>query len=274
MSETLLTIQELTKEYILSNGKKLTACNELSLSIKKGQTLGVVGESGSGKSTLANMLMLIEKPTKGSIFYHDKNLLMLKKHEIHQLRPNIQIVFQDPQASLNPKMKVIDTVVEPLINYKRLDKKNKYAKAIELLQMVDLSEDYLNRYPRQLSGGQCQRVSIARALALEPELLICDEATSALDASVQKSIIDLLIKLQQQTQMAMLFISHDLALVHSLTDELLVMKNGVIVDRLFQAQDMIKSKVSYTQSLLTSVYSLKKVKEQLIKNEQNKEYTP
>lgn len=263
MPETILSVTGLTKEFALPNQEILVACDQATFTVEKGQTLGIVGESGSGKSTLVNMLMLMEKPTAGAISYRGQDLLTLNKKEIHQLRPQIQMVFQAPKASINPKMKVIDVVTEPLFNYGRLSKKEKRAKAIELLAMVELSEDYLDRYPIHLSGGQCQRVSIARALSLEPEILICDEATSALDVSVQKTIVDLLVKLQKQLGMTLLFISHDLALVESFAHEIIVMEKGVIVDHLDQAHPMTASQVPYTRALMDSVFSLTKVKRQL-----------
>ena len=264
MLETILTIEGLTKEYPLPDKRTLTACDQLSILVKKGQTLGIVGESGSGKSTLVNMLMLMERPTAGKIYYREKNIMELNKREIWQFRPAIQMVFQSPMASINPKMKVIDAVTEPLFNYKRISQKEKRTRAKELLEMVELSEEYLDRYPNHLSGGQCQRVSIARALSLNPEILICDEATSALDVSVQKTIIDLLVKLQKRNNMSILFISHDLALVQSFAHEIIVMQNGKIVDQLDQANQLKTSSVAYTQSLLDSVYSLAQLKRQFL----------
>ncbi|MGM0216216.1 ABC transporter ATP-binding protein [Enterococcus sp. AZ109] len=263
MSEVILEVQHLTKEFTLPNKEILTACDGISFTMEKGETIGIVGESGSGKSTLVKMLMLMEPPTQGEIIYRGKNILTYSKRAIWQLRPQIQMVFQAPMASINPKMKVIDVVTEPLFNYKQLNKKDKRAKAIELLAMVEMTEEYLDRYAHNLSGGQCQRVSIARALALKPELLICDEATSALDVSVQKSIVDLLVRLQERTNMSMLFISHDLALVQSFAHKILVMQKGVVVDRLSSSETFSTSKVAYTQDLLNSVYSLAKVRQQL-----------
>lgn len=264
MLETILKVENLTKKFVLPDKECLTACNQLSFSLKRGETLGIVGESGSGKSTLVNMLMLMEKPTAGTIHFQGKNILTLSKKEIWQLRPAIQMVFQLPMASINPKMKVIDAVTEPLFNYKKISKKDKRQKAAELLSMVELSEEYLDRYPRHLSGGQCQRVSIARALSLNPDILICDEATSALDVSVQKTIIDLLVKLQKSNNMSILFISHDLALVQSFAHEILVLQNGEIVDQLDREKQLQTSSVDYTQSLLDSVYSLAKLRRQYL----------
>lgn len=262
MAETILTVHQLSKDFILPNQEVLSACSGLSFSIAKGETVGIVGESGSGKSTLVKMLMLMEPPTEGTIDYHGKDVLTLNKRAVWELRPQIQMVFQSPAASINPKMKVIDVVTEPLVNYKKLKAKDKRKKAKELLALVELSEEYLERYPHHLSGGQCQRVSIARALALEPELLICDEATSALDVSVQKSIVDLLVKLQKQREMSLLFISHDLALVQSFAHRILVMQKGKIVDHLTK-ESFYNSEISYTQELIQSVYSLAKVRQQL-----------
>lgn len=262
MAETIMTVHNLSKDFILPNQEILSACSCLDFSIAKGETIGIVGESGSGKSTLVKMLMLMEQPTEGTIDFHGRNILALNKRAIWELRPQIQMVFQSPAASINPKMKVMDVVTEPLFNYKKLKVKEKRSKAKELLAMVELSEEYLERYAHHLSGGQCQRVSIARALALEPELLICDEATSALDVSVQKSIVDLLVKLQKQSDMSMLFISHDLALVQSFAHRILVMQKGKIVDRL-NKENFRSSKISYTQDLIQSVYSLAKVRQQL-----------
>ncbi|GCF95192.1 ABC transporter ATP-binding protein [Enterococcus florum] len=262
MGEPILEIHDLSKTFVLANKEQLTACDQLSFSVNKGETVGIVGESGSGKSTLVNMLMLMEPPTSGKILYRGKNILQLEHKAIWKLRPAIQMVFQSPMASINPRMKVIDVITEPLFNYKRLQSKDKKAKARELLEMVELSEEYADRYAHQLSGGQCQRVSIARALALQPEILICDEATSALDVSVQKNIVDLLIKLQKQTRMTILFISHDLALVQSFAHKLLVMQRGKIVDCLEEEQSLDTSKVAYTKTLLNSVYSLTKVRKQ------------
>lgn len=262
MAETILTVHELSKDFVLPNQEILSACSHLNFSVAKGETIGIVGESGSGKSTLVKMLMLMEPPTEGTIAYRGENILTLPKRAVWELRPQIQMVFQSPAASINPKMKVIDVVTEPLFNYKKLKSKDKRRKAKELLAMVELSEEYLERFPHHLSGGQCQRVSIARALALEPELLICDEATSALDVSVQKSIVDLLVKLQKQRAMSMLFISHDLALVQSFAHRVLVMQKGKIVDRLTK-ESFRSSTISYTKDLIDSVYSLAKVRQQL-----------
>lgn len=247
----------------MPQGKKLSACKDISLQVHAGQTLGIVGESGSGKSTLVKMLMLMEEPTAGEIFYQGKSILGLKKKEIHQLRPHIQMVFQAPQASLNPKMKIGNIVTEPLLNYRRIKRNQCREKARELLEMVDLDAEYIDRYPHTLSGGQCQRVSIARALALNPEILICDEATSALDVSVQKTIVELLKRLQKKFGTAIIFISHDLALVHEFAHEILVMEQGCIVNTLSKDKKIQDSQLDYTKNLLDGIFSLKEIRENL-----------
>ncbi|WP_280736944.1 MULTISPECIES: dipeptide/oligopeptide/nickel ABC transporter ATP-binding protein [unclassified Enterococcus] len=263
MNEIILEVKNLTKKYQLPNEKFLTACNEISFQVEAGKTIGIVGESGSGKSTLVKMLMGMESVTAGEVYFRKQNILNLNKQALWKLRPQIQMVFQSPVASLHPKMKIIDIVTEPLFNYKRLKRSEKLAKAKELLAMVELSEEFLNRYPHSLSGGQCQRVSIARALALKPAILICDEATSALDVSVQKNIVDLLLKLQAEQKMSILFICHDLALVHSFAHKILVMEKGVLVDELSEGESLTESTEEYTQALVDSVFSLKEIKRNL-----------
>ena len=196
--QVVLDIKNISKHFNTSQNKTLTACNEINLQLSKGQTLGIVGESGCGKSTLARILMQLEKPSAGEIIYHDKNLLLLNSKEIRNNRKNIQMIFQDPLSAFNPKMKIIDILTEPLFNFKLIKKKEKEEIAIKLLKMVELPYDILYRYPHNLSGGQRQRISIARAISLEPEVLICDESTSALDVSVQSKIIKLLLKLQKE----------------------------------------------------------------------------
>ena len=188
--EVLLEAKHIVKQFPASGGRVLTACNDVNLKVYKGKTLGIVGESGCGKSTFVRMLLSLDKPTSGEILYHGKNLTGLSPKETWENRQNIQMVFQDPLASFNPKMKIVDILTEPLRNYGRLKRKDKEAKAKELLEMVELPADFLYRYPHNMSGGQRQRVSIARALSLEPEILVCDEATSALDNDTEAAIME------------------------------------------------------------------------------------
>ena len=209
-SDIVLSSKHIVKQFPASGGRTLTACNDVNLNVYKGKTLGIVGESGCGKSTFVRMVISLDKPTSGEILYHGKNLSNLSKKETWLNRQNMQMVFQDPLASFDPKMKIVDILTEPLINYGKLKRSEKEAKARELLKMVELPGDFVDRYPHNMSGGQRQRISIARALSLEPEILVCDEATSALDVSVQESVIQLLVRLQKEKNISMLFICHDL----------------------------------------------------------------
>ncbi len=176
------------------------------------------------------MVISLDQPTSGEILYHGKNITGLSKKETWENRQNLQMVFQDPLASFNPKMKIGDILTEPLMNYKKIKRSERDAKARELLRMVELPEDFVDRYPHNMSGGQRQRISIARALSLEPEILVCDEATSALDVSVQESVIELLVRLQKEKNICMIFICHDLALIRSFAHQIAVMYLGHIVE--------------------------------------------
>ena len=222
-NELILEARNLTKQFKVSKSSTLTACDNINLSTYKGKTLGIVGESGCGKSTFLRMLMNLEKISSGEIFYKGKDISKFSKDEIWESRQHIQMVYQDPGASFNPRMKVVDILTEPLINYDRLKKEDKEKKAIELLEMVDLPADFIHKYPQNMSGGQRQRLGIARAISLEPEILICDEATSALDVSIQKNIVELLVKLQKEKNITMIFICHDIALIESFAHEIVVM---------------------------------------------------
>lgn len=255
-SEVILKSRNIVKQFKTNEGNLFTACNNINLDVYKGKTLGLVGESGCGKSTFVRMLLQIETPTSGEILYRDKNILKFSQKELWENRQNIQMVFQDPAASFNPRMKIIDILTEPLINYGRLKKKDKEKKAKELLELVELNEEFLYRYPHSMSGGQRQRIGIARALSLEPEILVCDEVTSALDVSIQKNIIDLLIKLQNKKNMSIIFICHDMALVQSFADEIAVMYRGNIIEVLPGDKVSTKATHPYTQLLLKSLFSV------------------
>ena len=189
-SDIVLSAKHIVKQFPASHGRTLTACNDINLNVYKGKTLGIVGESGCGKSTFVRMVISLDKPTSGEILYHGKNLADLSKKETWLNRQNMQMVFQDPLASFDPKMKIVDILTEPLINFGKLKKSEKENKARELLEMVELPGDFVDRYPHNMSGGQRQRISIARALSLEPEILVCDEATSALDNETEAAIMD------------------------------------------------------------------------------------
>lgn len=254
--DIILQSRHVVKQFPASGGRTLTACDDISLNVYKGKTLGIVGESGCGKSTFVRMLMQLDSPTSGEILYHGKDITKQSGKERWENRQHMQMVFQDPQASFNPKMKVIDILTEPLMNYGRLQKKDKEAKAAELLQMVELPADFMYRFPHNMSGGQRQRIGIARALSLEPEILVCDEATSALDVSVQKTIIELLVRLQKEKNIGIAFICHDIALIRSFAHQIAVMYLGNIVEVIPGEAVGTGAKHPYTQALLGALFSI------------------
>ena len=255
-SDIVLSAKHIVKQFPASHGRTLTACNDINLNVYKGKTLGIVGESGCGKSTFVRMVISLDKPTSGEILYHGKNLANLSKKETWLNRQNMQMVFQDPLASFDPKMKIVDILTEPLINFGKLKRSEKEAKARELLEMVELPGDFVDRYPHNMSGGQRQRISIARALSLEPEILVCDEATSALDVSVQESVIELLVRLQKEKNISMLFICHDLALIRSFAHQIAVMYLGNVVEVL-PAKNLSEHAVHpYTRALIGSIFDI------------------
>lgn len=270
-NDVILEVNNITKKFNISNNRVLTACDNINLKVLKGKTLGIVGESGCGKSTLARMLIGLETPTSGDIIYKGKNILKLNSKEKWNNRKKIQMVFQDPLSSFNPKMKIIDILVEPLLNFKMINKKDKKKKAIELLEMVQLNEELLDRYPHNLSGGQRQRIAIARALSIEPEILICDESTSALDVSVQSKIVKLLIDLQKQKGISMIFICHDIALIKSFAHEIAVMYRGSIAERLPANEVGNNSLHPYTNMLLESLFTINMDKNKEIVSEEIQE---
>jgi oligopeptide/dipeptide ABC transporter ATP-binding protein len=255
-SDIVLRANHIVKQFPASHGRTLCACQDINLNVYKGKTLGIVGESGCGKSTFVRMVMSLEKPTEGEILYHEKNLSAMSPKESWENRQHMQMVFQDPLASFNPKMKIRDILTEPLINYKRIKRRDRDAKARELLKMVELPEEFVDRYPHNMSGGQQQRVSIARALSLDPEILVCDEATSALDVSVQKSIIELLTRLQREKGISMIFICHDLALIQSFSHQIAVMYLGHVVEVLPGEEVAKNSLHPYSQALLGAQFSI------------------
>lgn len=211
--EVILEAKHVTRRFRTTDGRTLLANNDVNLKFYKGETLGLVGESGCGKSTFMKFLVSLDIPSEGEILYRGKDITKLKGEQLRQNRQNIQMVFQDPTASFNPKMKIRDIICEPLLNFGRIKKSEKEENCRRLLELVELPAEFSDRYPHNMSGGQRQRVAIARALALEPEVIIMDEATSALDVSVQKTIIELITKLQREKNITIGFICHDIALI-------------------------------------------------------------
>ncbi len=230
----LLKVENLVKCYARRNlagmREELLALNGVSFTVLPGTTLAVVGESGSGKSTLASCLACLESPTSGKIWFEGKDIVKVEERVRRQLRPQIQLIFQDPASSLNPRWSVLEILLEPLILRRRFTREDMRRCASSLLERVGISPDIVERPPTELSGGQRQRLAIARALALEPKLLILDEALSALDCSVQAQIANLLRELQSSLGMTYLFVTHDLAMAVYLADEIAVMSGGRIVE--------------------------------------------
>ena len=261
--QPLLKVENLVKRYakrsLADAGEELHALNGVSFSIFAGTTLAVVGESGSGKSTLAACLACLESPTAGSIWYEEKDLAKLGEGARREVRPQLQLIFQDPASSLNPRWSVLEILLEPMVlqrNFSRNDnftRQEMNQRANSLLERVGLSPDIARRPPTELSGGQRQRLAIARALALEPKLLILDEALSALDCSVQAQIANLLMELQDSLRMTYLFITHDLAMAAYLADEIAVMEAGRIVEQGPPEKILKRPQHETTRELLAAV---------------------
>lgn len=248
----LVEARGLTKTFS-GRGGDVLAVDDVDLTIATGETVGVVGESGSGKSTLARLIARLIDPTDGSMTYAGSDFLALKGRELREQRREIQMVFQNPFGSLLPNLTIADNVAEPLRLHRSGDRASRRARALELLDLVGVNTKNADMYPRRFSGGQQQRVAIARALALEPTLLICDEPTSALDASIQAQILSLLIRLKSELGFAMLFISHNLAVVDRLADRVAVMNSGRIVESALTQQIFNDPQHPYTRTLLSAV---------------------
>ena len=261
MSDLVLETRNLVKHFPLTRGvvfKKqygaVRAVDGVNLELRRGETLGIVGESGCGKSTLARMLVGLEKPTSGDLFVQGKNMSKVGAEERRRGRRNIQLVMQDPYTSLNPRMTVGDIIGEPFeVHPDVVPKGQRRAKVQELLELVGLNPDHINRYPHQFSGGQRQRIGIARALALNPEIILCDEPVSALDVSIQAQVINLLEKLQNELGLSYIFIAHDLSVVRHIADRVAVMYLGKVVE--IGTEDEIYESPThpYTQALLSAV---------------------
>ena len=255
-AEVILEAKHVTRRFAASKGRTLLANHDVNLKMYKGKTLGLVGESGCGKSTFMRFLVSLDMPSEGQILYRGKDITKLKGEELRRNRQNIQMVFQDPSASFNPKMKIREILCEPLMNFGRIRASEKDAAAKKLLKMVELPEEFADRYPHNMSGGQRQRVAIARALALEPEILIMDEATAALDVSVQKTIIELVSKLQREKDITIGFICHDIALVKSVAHQIAVMYLGNVVE-VIPGEDLAdKAVYPYTQALMGAIFDI------------------
>ena len=250
MEKDLLIIENLSKVFEENKKEKFFALNNISFRLKDGECLGIVGESGCGKSTLARIITGIEKKTTGSIFFDGNELINNK------FSKNIQMIFQEPLSSFNPRMKIIDYLYEPIRNFMKIPKNEAVTIMKKALKDVGLDEQSLNRYPHEFSGGQLQRITIAKTLIIKPKLVICDEITSALDVSIQKQILELLEKLRIEKKLSYLFISHDLAVVKQMSQRIIVMYNGEIVETLKSSELKTNSKHVYTKKLINSVFEI------------------
>jgi peptide/nickel transport system ATP-binding protein len=257
--ENLLAISGLSKSFpvsskgLFNSKQQLRAVDNVNLTIKAGETLGIVGESGCGKSTLAKTIARLYEATSGDVYFKNQNLTQLTQKQLRPLRPKIQYVFQDPYESLNPRHTIGSILEEPFVIHTKLSPQERQEKVKQLLARVGMPEYAVNKYPHEFSGGQRQRIGIARAIALEPELLICDEPVSALDVSVQSQIINLLIDLQREMNLAILFIAHDLAVVKHISDRISVMYLGSIVETADSDMIFNKPRHPYTQFLLDAI---------------------
>lgn len=256
--EILLDIQDLTVEYVSRSGllgrnvRRTRMFDDLDLTIYRGETLGVVGESGCGKTTLGNSLMRFVQPVSGQVLYKGRDILSMGKTRLRQMRQEIQMVFQNPFSSLNPRMNVLSIVSEPLVTHTNLRGKRLRARVEELLDEVGLSGEHMKRHPHEMSGGQAQRVALARAIALDPEFLVLDEPTSALDVSVQAQIINLLVQLQEEYNLTYMFISHSLGVVQHVSDRIAVLYLGEIVELAPSEECFASPQHPYTQALFSS----------------------
>ncbi len=258
--QILVKVDNLVKHFPIMRGilvqkqvGAVRAVDGVSFEIYQGETLGLVGESGCGKSTTGRTLLQLYKPTAGSVLFEGKDLVKMKSEELRKTRRKMQMIFQDPYASLNPRMTVGQIVTEPLRIYGLIERKEMTPEAERLLKLVGLNPAYASRYPHEFSGGQRQRIGVARALALEPELIVCDEPISALDVSIQAQVVNLLEDLQAEMGLTYLFIAHDLSMVRHISDRVAVMYLGIIVE-LTQKDELYNHPLHpYTQALLSAV---------------------
>ena len=253
MNEPLLEVKNLKKYFNVGTGQTLKAIDGISFNIYKGETFGLVGESGCGKSTTGRVITRLYRPTDGSIHYNSKNIVKLNKREALDYTKDVQMIFQDPYASLNPRMTVADIIAEGIDIHQLYKGSDRQARIYELLSMVGLNEEHANRFPHEFSGGQRQRIGIARALAIEPEFIVCDEPISALDVSIQAQVVNLLEELQETLGLTYLFIAHDLSMVKHISDRVAVMYLGTIVE-LASSKELYKNALHpYTQALMSAI---------------------
>lgn len=258
-AETILEVSGLSMHFPVYEGVlrkqtgEIKAVDDVSFTITRGETLGLVGESGCGKSTTGRAILKLHPPTSGRVILNGIDITDLSGEELRKVRPHMQMIFQDPQASLNPRMTVGSIIAEPLDEHTRLKRREKRTRVRELLDAVGMNPDFENRYPHEFSGGQRQRIGIARALALEPQFVVCDEPIAALDVSIQAQVVNLLEELQSRHNLTYLFISHDLSMVRHIADKVAVMYLGKLVELAPRRQLYATPRHPYTKALLSAV---------------------
>ncbi|MGP4073267.1 ABC transporter ATP-binding protein [Piscibacillus sp. B03] len=257
--QTILKLDQLNKHFPVRGGllkrvrNHVYAVNDVSIDVNEGDSVGIVGESGCGKSTLGRTILRLEEPTSGEIWFKGENITNLSERQLKKFKHDMQMIFQDPFASLDPRQRVGDTLEEPFVVHTDLSKEERKEKAIKLLREVGLDETHYYKYPHQFSGGQRQRIGIARAIALNPEMIVCDEAVSALDVSVQAQVIKLLKELQEEYDLTYLFISHDLGVVRHFCNKVLVMYLGNMVEWA-PVDELFENPIHpYTEALLSAI---------------------
>lgn len=255
----LVEVNDVKKEFITAKTligkprKIVHAVDNVNLKIYEGETIGIVGESGCGKSTLGRTILQLISPTAGQVIYKGENITKLKKEEMRQMRRKMQLIFQDPYASLNPRMTVLELIKAPLDAFKIGTNKERIQKVKEIMELVGMPENMMNRYPHEFSGGQRQRIVIARALVLDPEFVVCDEPVSALDVSVRAQVLNLIQDLKKTKKLTYLFISHDLSVVKYISDRIAVMYLGRIVEIAEKSELYNSAKHPYTKALLSAI---------------------
>ena len=253
MSEILLETKHL-KKYFATPAGFLHAVDDTSLKIEKGKTIGIVGESGCGKSTLGRCILRLIEPTSGQVLFEGKDVTAMDKKQMHDMRKDMQIIFQDPYASLNPRKTIFQTISEPMRVFKMYETEDEIeARTVELMKTVGLTEKFINTYPHEIDGGRRQRIGIARALSLNPKFIVCDEPVSALDVSIQAQILNLMMDLQDQMGLTYMFITHNLSVVKHISDEIAVLYLGKMVEKAPKQELFANPMHPYTKALMSAI---------------------